>query len=213
MNEYVDIFIDAVQGVHPGVRNLLAGLAIMLETTILLGLIVPGDTIVLVASTGVLDFGDFAWLLMAVLVGSLIGETIGFSIGRWLGPKLRTSRLGRFIGEDRWDFAERFVAKRGGIAVFISRFIPVLHSLVPAVAGTTKMTYKEFISWAFAACAIWTSLYVGVGFVARESYEALSGNLRFGTLIALGVLAGLLLVITLLKKLLEKFSHRMSKDD
>lgn len=213
MNEYVDTFIDAVQGVHPGVRNLLAGLAIMLETTILLGLIVPGDTIVLVASTGVLDFGDFTWLLMAVLIGSLIGETIGFSIGRWLGPKLRTSRLGRFIGDERWDLAERFVAKRGGIAVFISRFIPVLHSLVPAVAGTTKMTYKEFISWTFAACTIWTSLYVGVGFLARESYEALSENLRFGTLIALGILGALLLVITLLKKLLEKFSHRMSKDD
>ncbi len=210
MNEYVDAFIDAVQGVHPGIRNLLAGLAIMLETTILLGLVIPGDTVVLVASTGVLDWGDFGWLLMAVLIGSLVGETIGYSIGYWLGPKVRNTRLGKAIGQSRWDRAEKFVARRGGVAVFISRFLPVLHSVVPAVAGATRMPYKVFISWTFAACTIWASLYVGVGFLARESYELLSENLRFGSLIAVGILLASLGLIAIAKKLLEKFSNRIS---
>jgi membrane protein DedA with SNARE-associated domain len=210
MNEYVDVFISTVQSVHPGIRNLLAGLAIMLETTILLGLVIPGDTIVLVASTGVLDWGDFAWLLMAVLLGSLFGESIGYSIGYWLGPKIRNTRLGKAIGQRRWDRAEKFVARRGGVAVFISRFLPVLHSVVPAVAGATKMPYKVFIAWTFAACTIWTSLYVGVGFLARESYELLSENLRFGSFVAIAILLVALGLIALGKKLLEKFSDRIS---
>ena len=210
MNEYVDAFIDAVQGVHPGIRNLLAGLAIMLETTILLGLVIPGDTVVLVASTGVLDWADFGWLLMAVLIGSLIGETIGYSIGYWLGPKIRNTRLGRAIGQKRWDRAEKFVARRGGLAVFISRFLPVLHSVVPAAAGAIQMPYKVFISWTFAACTIWASLYVGVGFVARESYQLLSENLRFGSFIAIGILLASLGIIAIAKKILEKFSDRMA---
>lgn len=210
MNEYVDVFISTVQSVHPGIRNLLAGLAIMLETTILLGLVIPGDTTVLVASTGVLDWGDFAWLLMAVLLGSLFGESIGYSIGYWLGPKIRNTRLGKAIGQRRWDRAEKFVARRGGVAVFISRFLPVLHSVVPAVAGATKMPYKVFIAWTFAACTIWTSLYVGVGFLARESYELLSENLRFGSLVAIAILLVALGLIALGKKLLEKLSDRIS---
>lgn len=63
----------------------------MLETSIFIGLIIPGDTIVLVASTGVEDFPDYLWLLLAVLVGSMLGETIGFGIGRLFGRRIRAS--------------------------------------------------------------------------------------------------------------------------
>jgi membrane protein DedA with SNARE-associated domain len=83
----LDLFsslIGLIESVPGWLRNLLAGLAIMLETSIFVGLIMPGDTVVLVASTGVSHWSDFFFLLMAVLIGSLIGETIGFAIGRFL---------------------------------------------------------------------------------------------------------------------------------
>jgi membrane protein DedA with SNARE-associated domain len=207
MTDFLQTLIDLVSSVDPFWRGVIAGFFIMLETSLFVGLVVPGDTIVLVASTGVTSWPDFFWLLAAVLIGSLIGETIGFSIGRFFGPKLRASRLGRRIGEKNWELADTLVKRRGGLAIFISRFMPVLHSVVPAVAGMTKMPYRTFIFWTFLACALWTSMYVGVGFLARSSYEQLSDNLRVAVFVGIGILVVFLILISLGKKLLNKMAH------
>ena len=91
MNEFLSWLLDSVQSVDPVLRTLLAGVAIMLETSILIGLIVPGDTIVIVASTAVSSPLEGVLLGVAVVIGALIGESIGFWIGRWLGPRIRAS--------------------------------------------------------------------------------------------------------------------------
>lgn len=204
MTDLLGGLIETISSVPPLWRNLIAGVFIMLETSIFIGLVVPGDTVVLVASTAVTDLRDFFFLLIAVLIGSLIGETIGFTIGRFFGPKLRHSKLGKKIGEENWIAADKLVAQRGGWAVFISRFLPVLHSVVPAVAGMTKMPYRIFIAWTFAACAIWASLYVGVGYAARASYEQLEDNLKIASFVGIGILLLFLLFVALSKKILAK---------
>lgn len=206
MTDLLGGLINLISSVPPIWRNLIAGIFIMLETSIFIGLVVPGDTVVLIASTGVTDLGDFFFLLISVLIGSLIGETIGFSIGRFFGPKLRESKLGQKIGEQNWLAADKLVQRRGGWAVFISRFLPVLHSVVPAVAGMTKMSYRVFIAWTFAACTLWASLYVGVGYAARTSYEQLEGNLQLASFVGIGILLVFLLLITLSKKILAKLA-------
>lgn len=204
MFDFLSSFLALIESVPAWLRNLLAGVAIMLETSIFLGLVMPGDTVVLVASTGVTDWPDFFFLLIAVLIGSLVGESIGFAVGRFFGPRLRVSKLGLRIGEKNWRAADQLVAKRGGIAIFISRFLPVLHSTVPAVAGMTKMPYRIFISWTFVACAIWASLYVGVGYLARTSYDQLSGDLRIATLAGIGILLVFLVLVAISKKVLSR---------
>jgi membrane protein DedA with SNARE-associated domain len=209
MPDLLPSFIDFISSVPSIWRNVIAGFAIMLETAVFVGLIMPGDTVVLVASTGVTNWSEFAFLLMAVLIGSLIGETIGFSIGRFFGPKLRASKLGQRIGEKNWRVADQLVARRGGVAVFISRFLPVLHSVVPAAAGMTKMTYRTFILWTFMACTLWTSVYVGVGFAARASYEQLEENLKVAAFVGIGILLVFMAAISIVKKLLA----RMHQED
>jgi membrane protein DedA with SNARE-associated domain len=208
MTDFIQNVIDLIGSVDPFWRGVIAGLFIMLETSLFVGLVIPGDTIVLVASTGVTSWPDFFWLLLAVLIGSLIGETIGFFIGRFFGPRLRASRLGKRIDEKNWELADTLVKRRGGLAIFVSRFMPVLHSVVPAVAGMTKMPYRTFILWTFLACALWTSMYVGVGFLARASYEQLSDNLRVAVLVGIGILLAFLILISLGKKLLNKMANR-----
>lgn len=207
MLEFLNGLVDMVSQVDPLTRGLIAGFAIMLETSLFVGLIMPGDTVVLAASIGVTDWWDFGWLLIAVLVGSLIGETIGFSIGRFFGPRLRKSRLGQKIGEKNWELADQLVERRGGIAIFISRFLPVLHSVVPAAAGMTKLPYRVFIFWTFLACTVWTTMYVGVGFLARASYEQLSENLKIAAFVGIGILLVFMVFISFGKKLLHKLVH------
>lgn len=213
MNDILDWLLTTVQSVDPALRNILAGLAIMLETSLFVGLVMPGDTVVLVASTGVTDLGDFFWLLSCVLIGSLLGESFGFWIGRLFGERIRASKLGQKIGEKNWRMADAFIESRGGVAVAISRFLPVLHSLVPVVAGATKMRYRVFIRWTLAACTVWASAYVGVGYLAKSSYEQIGSSLKFGGLIFVAIILVFVTIVHFAKKRLEKAAVKMVEED
>jgi membrane-associated protein len=212
VNDILNWLIDTVQSVSPLLRNLLAGLAIMFETSLFIGLIIPGDTVVLVASTGVVDILDFFFLLGAVLLGSLIGETLGFFLGRLFGQRIRHSKLGQRLGEKNWELADRFVERRGGIAVAISRFLPVLHSLVPVVAGMTTMRYRVFISWTVAACAVWASAYVSVGYLARSAYEQIAGQLKWGGLAFVAIILVFMIIVHFGKQKLEIAAEKMAEE-
>jgi membrane protein DedA with SNARE-associated domain len=211
MNEFLSWVLDLVQGVDPVVRTALAGLAILLETSVLVGLVVPGDTVVIVASTGVESPAQFVSLIVVVIIGALIGESIGFALGRYFGPRIRDSRLGRRIGTRHWQQAENYLDRRGGIAVFISRFLPVLHSLIPLTVGMSSMSYRKFISWTVPACVIWAITYVSVGSAAAGTYRELADQLHYAGYLFVGIIAGSLLLIFVVKKLLHRSQERHMK--
>jgi len=177
MNGALDTFLDFVLHMDPVLRTLLTGLAVMLETSAFLGLIVPGDTTVLVSATGVEGVLEYLSLVVAIVAGALLGESLGFAIGRFFGPKIRDGKLGERLGRDRLGKADRFVDRRGGIAVFISRFLPVLHSIVPLTAGMSKMTYRRFMAWTTPACTLWAFTYVSLGSGAAGTYRALKDQI------------------------------------
>ena len=208
VNEVLDWILTTVQSVDPVVRTLIAGLGMLLETSILVGLVVPGDTIAIVASTAVDGTVEFLLLIVAIIVGALAGESIGFALGRYFGPKIRASRLGRRVGERNWQRAENYLDRRGGIAVFVSRFLPVLHSLIPLTVGMSTMTYRRFMRWTAPACVVWATAYVSVGAAAAGSYRELSDRLHYAGYVFVGIIVAFLLVIVVVKKLLERSQAR-----
>lgn len=208
VNDILDWLLSTVQSVDPVLRTALAGLGMMLETSILIGLIVPGDTIVIVASTAVASPVEYWALVAVVIVGALAGESIGFALGRWFGPHIRRSWLGRKIGEHNWQRAELYLSRRGGIAVFVSRFLPVLHSLIPLTVGMSPMRYRTFMRWTVPACVIWAFAYVTVGSLAAGSYRDLSSSLHFAGYIFVGVIVAFLLLVVLAKELLARHEAR-----
>jgi membrane-associated protein len=211
MNEILDSILGFIEDVPPVVRIVLTGIAIMLETSVLIGLVVPGDTVVLFSSTGVTNAIEYIFTVVAVVLGALLGSSFGFWIGRIFGPKLRSSWLGRRIGEERWHKADRFVKRRGGIAVFLSRFLPVFHSVVPLTAGMSVMRYRTFMSWLAPASIIWAFLYVSIGSGAAETYRSLKDSLDQAGWIFIGIFALSLLFLFVIKQLLNRFAH--SHDD
>jgi len=208
MNEILTGILDVVQSVDPVLRTLLAGIGILLETSILVGLVVPGDSIVIVAATGVVGPVEFVSLVVAVVIGALAGESIGFALGRHFGPRIRSSRLGRRIGEQHWVRAENYLDRRGGIAVFVSRFLPVLHSLIPLTVGMSQMPYRRFMRWTVPACVLWALAYVSVGSLAAGSYRELSDQLHYAGYIFVGIIVLFALVVLVAKKVISRLEAR-----
>ncbi len=196
--------LSMVAHVDPITRTLLAGLGMFCETTILVGLLVPGDTIVLVASTGVENAPQYLGMLVAVVGGSLAGESVGFLLGRWFGHRIRASKLGVRLGESNWLRAERYLERRGGVAVFASRFLPVLHSLVPLTVGMTQWSYRRFMAWTAPACLLWASAYVTVGALAAGGYRHLAAQLHWAGYLFGAVVILFFLGTMLIRRALER---------
>ena len=208
MTELLQSLIDAIRELDPALRTLIAGIGMLLETSVFVGLVVPGDTVALVAAVGVASGPEFAWLVAALVTGALCGESIGFFLGRWIGPKLRASRAGRRLGERNWRIAEHYLGERGGAAVFLSRFLPVLHSLIPLTAGMAGMRYRRFIAWTAPASLIWALIVVSLGAGTAAGFEHLASRVKGAGFIVVGVFAVLILGLWLLKRAFLKRERR-----
>lgn len=208
MNDALTWVIDLVQNVDPVLRILLAGIGMLLETSVLVGLVVPGDTVVIVASVGTENWAQYIALTLTVIGGSLAGESIGFALGRFFGPKIRASRLGKRIGIHNWVRAENYLDRRGGIAVFVSRFLPIMHSLIPLTVGMSTMSYRRFLAWTVPACTVWAVGYASVGWAAAGTYRELSGQLHYAGYFFVGIIALFLLAVLGVRKILERSQHR-----
>ena len=208
MTELLQTLIEFIRDLDPVLRTALAGFGMMLETSVFIGLIIPGDTIALVSAVGVQGPIEFTWLVIALVAGALLGESVGFFVGRWAGPKIRISRLGQKLGEKNWRLAEHYLGERGGVAVFLSRFLPVLHSLVPLSAGMAGMSYRRFLAWTAPASMIWALIVVGLGTSAAVGYEQLARNVKGAGYIFAGIVAAVAILAWAAKRILLRIERR-----
>jgi membrane-associated protein len=181
--------MDALADLPPAVLYLLTGAFMTLETSLLIGLLLPGDTVVLLAGTTVTSPTRFAALVAVSTLGSLLGESIGYLLGRRYGDRVRGSRLGRRLGEDAWANAEAFLTGRGGRAVAAARFVAVVHALVPVVAGSVRMRYRRFLGWSVLGAVVWSVTFVGIGALAGASWRQYGERLGLAGLAVLGAVA------------------------
>lgn len=173
----------------------VAGLA-ALEASAFVGLVIPGELALLtggyIAHQGNASLG----LMMGVAAaGAIAGDSLGYEIGRRFGPALQRSRLGRKVGAERWERAEAYLEARGGRAIFAGRFVGVLRALVPAVAGATRMPYRQFLAWNALGAVIWAPGTVLVGFAAGSSYRRVERYAGPAGLVLLGAVAAVSAVV------------------
>jgi membrane protein DedA with SNARE-associated domain len=140
-------------------------LSTAVEMTFLLGLLVPGESVVMLA--GSLPDGPvgIAFAIAVATAGGLAGQVAGYAVGRAFGPRLRETRLGRRIGAERFDRAEEYLRLRGAPALVAVRFLAVIHAVVPIVAGVAKMPFGRFLGWSALGTALWVSAFAAAGVV------------------------------------------------
>lgn len=150
----------------------LVGVLALLEASAMIGLFVPGEAALLVGGfLASQQRADLRIMMLVAAVGAIVGDSVGYEIGKHLGPSLRRSRLGRWVGDDRWKRAEDYLAHHGGRAVFFGRFIGVLRAMVPTIAGLSRMPYRVFLPWNAIGGLIWAPSFVLLGYAAGGSYQ------------------------------------------
>ncbi|MCO1658165.1 DedA family protein [Pseudonocardia humida] len=169
---------------------LIVGVMLVLETTVLVGLVTPGEVVLLAAATTVGSAGEYAVMVTVAAGASLAGQTGGYLIGRRFGGRIRGSWAGRKIGEPHWVRAEGVLRGGAGRAIVGSRFLAVAHSLVPVIAGTLRMQLRRFAPYTALGAVLWGLVYVGLGSAASAAVRHsahLIGPVFTGVLVAVVV--------------------------
>lgn len=168
-------------------------LVVVLECQAVLGLAMPGESLVLVggffAQQGLLDPG----ILVAVIsIAAIIGDSIGYEMGRHLGRGWLLKHAVRFgLRQESLDRVDNFFARHGGKAVFASHFLHLLRSMMPFVAGDRRMRYLKFLLFNALGCIVWASVFVAIGYAAGEGWRVAEKWIG----IASKILGGALLLI------------------
>lgn len=173
---------------------LIVGVLLVLETSVGIGLITPGEVVLLTAATAVTGPGEYAMLACVAAVASLVGQSGGYLIGRRAGDRVRRSRVGRWIGEPQWQRAERMVAGGRGRALAGSRFLSVAHSLVPVIAGTLRMEPVRFFRFTTIGVVLWSLIFVGLGSAASAAVRS-SAHLVGPTITAMVITAVVVAIV------------------
>ena len=189
--------LDWLQSLPPPAVILVAGLLVLGECTLGLGLIVPGESGLLVAATTVDGPARFAALWAVVTVCAIAGDTIGYTIGRRYGPRLRETRLIRRYGAELWDRAADTLRRRGVWAVFFIRFLPAVRALGPAAAGSAGLPRSRFLPAAALGAASWSALHVGIGAALGSAARRIEGTFTTGGYVVVGLLAVVLLLLAI----------------
>jgi membrane-associated protein len=175
------------------------------EAAFLLGMVLPGETALLVAGVFV-QHGTLNLTLMIVIatVSAIAGDSVGYEFGKRYGPALRRSRLGRWVGEHRWAMVDGFIIRHGGKAVLLGRLTALFRALVPSMAGMSGMRYRTFLVWNASGGIIWAPGCVLLGYAFSKSLNTVGRTLTWAPLIILALVVVLYVLLHLRKRKRER---------
>lgn len=131
-------------------------LIIFCETGLVVTPILPGDSLLFAAgafaATGALDL---AWLLGLLSIAAILGDAVNYTIGHFMGPKVFMRKDSRFFKKEYLDRTHQFYEKYGGKTIIIARFVPIVRTFAPFVAGVGNMTYTRFASYNIIGGILW----------------------------------------------------------
>ena len=140
------------------------------ETGLLVGFFLPGDSLLitagLLAANGTLNIW---WLNGLLIVAAVVGDSVGYAIGRRLGPRLFTRQKSLLFNPAHVERTRRFYEKYGAKTIVIARFVPIVRTFAPVLAGVGGMEYRRFIFYNVAGGVGWVVSMTWVGYLLRQS--------------------------------------------
>lgn len=148
---------------------LLLFLIIFCETGLVLTPFLPGDSLLFLIGTFVAK-GDFDFILITslLIIAAILGDAVNYYIGSLFGRRIFTSGKVRFLKLEYLERTEQFFEKYGAKTIIIARFIPIVRTYAPFVAGVARYSYPQFLLFNVVGACIWVFSLVGVGFFLGE---------------------------------------------
>lgn len=144
---------------------IIVGVIIFAESGLLVGFFLPGDTLLFsVGFFAAQGHVPLAAALLVIFVCAVVGDNVGYTIGRRLGPRLFKKKDGIVFRQSYVARAEAFYEKHGGKTIILARFVPVVRTFAPMVAGVGKMPRQRFVLYNIVGAGVWTGLVVMLGY-------------------------------------------------
>jgi membrane-associated protein len=198
---------DTARGVHSlddlirwGGYVLLVAI-VFTETGLLIGFFLPGDSLLitagLVAATGALDIW---WLNGLLIAAAIVGDTVGYAIGYRAGPRLFTREQSLLFRPSHIDRTRRFYERHGAKTIVIARFVPIVRTFAPVVAGVGQMEYRRFLLYNVAGGVGWVTSMTWGGYLLGQTIPNISDHIH--------VVVGVVIVLSLVPIAIELIKER-----
>lgn len=197
---HLDQHLQALVSEHGAWIYLILFLIVFCETGLVVTPFLPGDSLLFVAGTVAAAGGmDIHLLVVLLIIAAILGDAVNYAVGHYIGPRMFSHNESRWLNPKHLQRAHDFYEKYGGKTIIIARFVPIVRTYAPFVAGAASMTYSKFALYNITGAVLWvTSLgYAGYFF----------GNLPFIknnlTLVIIGII-----ILSILPGIIEILRHR-----
>ena len=199
---HIDVHLQEIIGQYGALTYLILFLIVFAETGLVVTPILPGDSLLFAAGTfAALGSLDPFVLTGLLIVAAVVGDGVNYWIGHWVGPRAFSGKV-RWLREDYLKRTEAFYERHGGKTIIMARFVPIVRTFAPFVAGVGRMHYGRFLAFNVVGAVLWVSICVTAGYFF--------GNLPFVrdnfSLVVLGIIG-----VSMIPLFVEWIRHRRAR--
>lgn len=170
---------------------IVLGLIVFAESGLLVGFFLPGDSLLFFAGFLSSEAGGntlpaLPWVALTCAGAAILGDQVGYMIGAKFGPTLFDRPQSRFFHPDHVRKAEAFFAKHGSKTIVLARFVPIVRTFVPTVAGVSNMHYRTFVTFNVIGGVLWGAGVTTLGYFLGE-IEVVKNNIEIAAIVIVAV--------------------------
>jgi len=197
---HLDVHLQQIIAQYGTVTYVILFIVIFGETGLVITPFLPGDSLLFASGTFAAK-GSFNihFLFILLVVAAVLGDTVNYWIGHYVGPKVFEKEKVRFLKKEYLERTHKFFEKYGGKTIILARFVPIVRTFAPFVAGVGSMSYPKFITFNVIGGALWVALFTYGGYFFGN-IEIVKNHFSIAIMV--------IILISLIPGFVEYFKHK-----